>query len=80
MHPGHCAKKLDWAASPSEASGGEVAFCAHRFCVNPVTLVSAVMSASSRRSIMHRLTRLLVCAVIARPHISVQATRHRWGV
>ena len=45
MHPGLCMEKLDWAASPPEASGGDVVFCAHSFCANPVTLVSAVMSA-----------------------------------
>lgn len=71
MHPGLCVKKLDWAASPSEASGGGVAFCVHGFYANPVSLVSAVMSASGRCSMQHRLTRILVCAVIARPQSSV---------
>lgn len=76
MQPGLGAKKLDWAASPPEASGGDVAFCAPGFCANPVTLVSAVMSAFAWK---HRLTRGSGLCCHRACAISVPTTRPRWG-
>ncbi|WP_280609615.1 hypothetical protein [Burkholderia pseudomallei] len=68
MHLGLCMEKLDWAASLPEASGGDVAFCAHSFCANLVSLVIVVMSVFVSPPLdEHGLTRDLVCAVIARP-------------